>query len=75
MLIHFLLILPLKKPSKFALTIFFKSSGIVHGLKKSELKRLLSSATKESYFILFNNILYKQIDGVAMESTLGPSLG
>ena len=28
---------------------------------------------KESYFI-FNNILYKQIDGVAMGSPLGPSL-
>ena len=34
---------------------------------------LKSLATKESYFI-FNNILYKQIDGVAMWSPLGPSL-
>ena len=37
------------------------------------LKELLYLATKESYFI-FNNILYKQIDGVAMGSPLGPSL-
>ena len=30
-------------------------------------------ATEESYFI-FNGLLYKQIDGVAMGSPLGPSL-
>ena len=33
----------------------------------------MSLATKEPYLI-FNNILYKQIDGVAMGSPLGPSL-
>ena len=32
-----------------------------------------SLAIKEPYFI-FNNILYKEIDGVAMGSPLGPSL-
>ena len=36
------------------------------------IKDLLSLAIKDSYFI-FNNIVYKQIDGVAMGSTLGPS--
>ena len=51
----------------------FKNEDIVHGLKKSEFKDLLSLATKEPYFI-FNNMLYKQIDGVAMGSPLGPSL-
>ena len=50
-----------------------KNSNIVHGLNKSEFNDLLSLATKELYFI-FNNILYKQIDGVAMRSPLGPSL-
>ena len=50
-----------------------KNSNIVHGLNKSEFNDLLSLATKELYFI-FNNILYKQIDGVAMGSPLGPSL-
>ena len=34
---------------------------------------LLFLATKESYFI-FNEILYKQIDGVAMDSPLGLTL-
>ena len=50
----------------------FKNNDIVYGLKKSEFKDLLSLAAIELYFI-FNNILYKQIDGVAMGSPLGPS--
>ena len=41
--------------------------------KKGEFKDLLSLATKESYFI-FNNVLYKQINGVAMRFTLGAAL-
>ena len=45
-----------------------KNEDIVHGLKKSEFKDLLSLATKESYFI------FKQIDGVATGSPFGPSL-
>ena len=42
-------------------------------MKKNEFKDLLSLATKELNFIL-NNILYKQVDKVAMGSPLGPSL-
>ena len=51
----------------------FENTDTVEGFTKSELKQLLSLATKESYFI-FNGLLYKQIDGVAMGSPLGPSL-
>ena len=51
---------------------FFENSDIVHGLKNSDFKDLLSFATKESHFI-FNNIFYKQIDEVTMSSPLGPS--
>ena len=39
----------------------FKNSDIVHGLKASEFKDLLSLAAKGSYFI-FNDILHKKID-------------
>ena len=53
--------------------MFFVIGFTVHGLKKSEFKDLLSLATKESNFI-FKNILYKQIDRLAMESPLGLSL-
>ena len=42
-------------------------------MSKIEFKELLSLATKESYFI-FNEKLYKQVDGVAMGSPLGPTL-
>ena len=53
----------------------FKNNDIVHGLKKKkkQFKDLLSLATKDTYF-LFNNILYKQIDGVIIGSPKGPSL-
>ena len=54
-------------------SMFFVIGLTVHGLKKSEFKDLLSLATKEANFI-FNNIFYKQIEGVAMESPLGLSL-
>ena len=45
----------------------------LEGLSKIEFKELLSLARKESYFI-FNRQLYKQVDGVAMGSPLGPTL-
>ena len=51
----------------------FKESETVEGLSKTDLKELLSLATKDSYFI-FDGTLYKQIDGVAMGSPLGPTL-
>ena len=51
----------------------YDQNDSVEGLNKSEFKELLSLATKESYFI-FNQFLYKQIDGVAMGSPLGPTL-
>ena len=45
----------------------------VSGLTKKQFKQLLELATKES-FILFNGRYYKQTDGVAMGSPLGPTL-
>ena len=65
--------IPLEETIETCTNNLFKNGDIVHGLKKSKFKDLLSLATKESYFF-FNNILYKQIDGVAMGSPLGPSL-
>ena len=46
---------------------------IPNDLTPLEFETLLSLATKESVFI-FNNQLYKQVDGVAMGSPLGPTL-
>ena len=42
-------------------------------LNKSDLFKLLETATSEFSFI-FDFLLYKQIDGVAMGSPLGPTL-
>ena len=65
--------IPLEETIEIGTNNLFKNSDIAHGLKKSEFKDLLSLAAKESYFI-FNNILYKQTDEVAVGSPLGPSL-
>ena len=46
--------------------LFFDKSKI-DNLTKRELHDLLSAAAKESFFI-FDNSLYRQIDGVAMGS-------
>ena len=42
-------------------------------IPKDVFHNLLTVATKESFF-MFNNIFYKQIDGMAMRSPLGPPL-
>ena len=52
-LAHFLLIFFLKKPLIFEL---FKNADTAEGFTKTELKQLLSLATKESYLI-FNGFL------------------
>ena len=41
--------------------------------KKGKFRDLLSLATKDSYFI-FNDIWWKQTEGVAIESPFGPLL-
>ena len=51
----------------------FQSENIVSGLSKDQFRDLLELATKESFFLL-NGQYYKQIDGVAMGSPLGPTL-
>ena len=51
----------------------FKSNSSIHGLKKKQITEMLSLTTKKS-IILFDMTFYTQVDGVAMESPLGPSL-
>ena len=46
----------------------------IDNLTKQNVYDLLSAATKESFFI-FDNSLYRQIDGVAMSLPLGQTLG
>ena len=51
----------------------FSENETVHNLNKDQFKCLLSSATKESYF-LFDEKLYQQVESIAMGSPLGPAL-
>ena len=65
--------IPLDETIDICINQLFANADTVEGFTRSELKQLLCLATKESYFI-FNSLLYKQTDGVAMGSPLGPSL-
>ena len=65
--------IPLDETIEICLEELFVNSEVVEGFNRSQLRELLSLATKECYF-LFNGSLYKQIDGVSMGSCLGPSL-
>ena len=63
----------LEETINICIELLYDQNDSVEGLNKSEFMELLFLATKESYFI-FNEILYKQIDGVAMGSPLGLTL-
>ena len=65
--------IPLEETIDICTNTLFENMEKVEGLSKIEFKELLSLATKESYFI-FNGKLYKQVDGLAVRSTLGPTL-
>ena len=51
----------------------YSEQDVIQGINKEEFRNLLSLTTKESYFI-FNEVLCKQKDRIAMDSPLGPNL-
>ena len=63
--------IPLDETIDICVNQLFENTDTVEGFTKSELKQILCLATKECYF-LFNGLLYKQTDDVAMGSSLGP---
>ena len=65
--------IPLEETIDICLNALFENMEKVQGLSKIQFKKLLSLATKETYF-LFKGKLYKQADGVAMGSPLGLTL-
>ena len=65
--------IPLDETINNIIEDLFSFSEIVHNLNREELKKLLSFAAHESFF-LFDGEYYTQIDGVAMGSPLGPTL-
>ena len=63
--------LPLDETIDLCIQLVYKDTELVQGLNSNEFKQLLKFATKESMF-MFNNKYYKQVDGIAMGSPLGP---
>ena len=65
--------MPLEETINICTNLLYNNEDVIEGINKSEFKNLLSLATQESYFI-FNDVLYKQKDSVAMGSPLGPTM-
>ena len=65
--------IPLEETIKNCVNDLFSNNFYSGKLSRKDLNELLKLATTESSFI-FDNKLYKQIDGVAMGSPLGPTL-
>ena len=65
--------IPLKKTIKNCVNDLFSIIFYSDKLNRKDLHELLKLATTQSSFI-FDNKLYKEIDGVAMGSRLGPTL-
>ena len=51
--------------------MLYNNENVIEGINKSEFKNFLSLTTQELYFIL-DDVLFKQKDGMAIESPLGP---
>ena len=65
--------IPLEETINICTNLFYTNEDVIEGINESEFKNLLSLATRESFFI-FNDVLYKQKDGMAMGSPLGPTM-
>ena len=65
--------IPLEENIDNCIDILYKDNENTPKIPKDVFRNLLTVATKESLF-MFNNKFYKQIDGVAMGSPLGPAL-
>ena len=57
--------IPVHETIDICINQLFQNTDTVEGFTKLELKQLVCLAAKDSNFI-FNGLLYKQIDGVAM---------
>ena len=65
--------IPLKETINICNNLLYNNVDVIEDINKSEFENLLSLTTQESYF-MFNNIHYKQKDGVAMGSPLGTAM-
>ena len=66
--------IPLEETINICANMLDNNEDVIEGINKGDLKSFLSLATQESYFN-FNDVLYKQKDGVATGWPLGPTMG
>ena len=66
--------IPLDETINICTNALYSKQDIIQSINKEEFRNVLSLATKQFYFT-FNEILYKQMHGVAMSSPLGPTSG
>ena len=64
---------PLDETIDITVNKLFGKKKKYEGFSKEQFRKLLSLAVKNSFF-LFNGTYYKQLDGVAMGSPLGPTI-
>ena len=64
---------PLDYTIELILNKIYRDKMVKTKLKREEMKKLLQICTKEMHFS-FNGVIYRQVDGVAMGSPLGPVL-
>ena len=65
--------IPLKETSNICTNLLYNYVDVMQGINKSAFENFLSLATQKSYFT-FNDILPKQKDGVAIRSSLRPTM-
>ena len=65
--------IPLEETINICVDNLYSDNENPPNIQKHNFHNLLNIATKEIFF-MFNNKYYKQVDGVAMRSPLGPAL-
>ena len=65
--------IPLNEVIDIYIDHLFCDTNMIHNLDRDDMRKLLTLAAYES-FSIFDQVMYGQIDGVAMSSPLGPIL-
>ena len=66
--------IPLRETINICTNLLYNDVDVTVGINKSEFENLLSLANQEFYF-MFNDILHKQKEDVAMGWPLQPTMG
>ena len=65
--------IPLDETINICINTVYSEQDVIQGINKEEFRNLLLLATKE-FYLIFNEVVYKQNDGVGMGSPLDPTL-